>query len=653
MTDFDLEQWLPEFLAEADEHLNKLNEDLMKLEKLAHQSQSPSLEVVDRMFRGFHTLKGLAGMLGFSQISELAHAAENLLVKLKSGETPLTLLLVDALFATQGKVRQLVENISKEGERESDISAELSELKAILNQGRKPFKGQVGEAPFRSSQVWNITVPYSQFTVKRSLSSFLKRLDRLGQITKVESSFEMPPPLSQFDLASFDIEVKVVFETAESETKLRKLLPAKAQIKEVKSNEPKEKKEGGEKLEKATQSFIRVNITHLDNLLNLAGELVIAKTGLAEAVQALTKRWVNHELVFPLVELSDRISGLVDQFQEEVMLARMVPLAQLFNRFPPLVREVARGAGKEVILQIEGETTRLDKKVVEILEDPLVHLLRNAIDHGIETPDERQKKGKDKVGQLKIFAYQEGDYVVIEASDDGRGLDVKKIAQTAVETGHLDSEKDWSEEELVNLVFTPGFSTSSKVTKMSGRGVGLDVVKKALLSVRGDVSLKSEAGKGTTFVLRIPLTLAIVKSLLFRVNEGLFALPLFAVSEVSSAQREKVKQVQEESIMDLRGELIPLLVLKQLFYQERTSLDSLPVVVAEAGNRRLGLVVDEIIGHQEVVVKPFEHLSGLVGGVVGAAILGSGEIALILDATNLIAQLEQDHHGVEVVRSGS
>lgn len=652
MADFDLEQWLPDFLAEADEHLNKLNEDLMELEKLARKGQSPPSEVVERMFRGFHTLKGLAGMLGFTQISELTHAAENLLVTLRSGETPLTLLLVDALFATQGKVRQLVESISKEGEQKIDISAELSELEAILNQEKKPLKSQAKVRP-KPKQIWEITIPYSQFTSKRSLSSFLEKLKRLGLVSKVESSFEMPPPLSQFNLTSFDIEVKVVLETTESETKLKKLLPPKAQIKKALSGEFQGKEKIDEKLEKTAQSFIRVEVGHLDNLLNLAGELVIAKTGLAEAVQALTKRWANNELVSPLIELSDRISGLVDQLQEEVMLARMVPLAQLFNRFPPLVREVARAAGKEVILQIEGEMTRLDKKVVEILEDPLVHLLRNAIDHGIELPKERQKKGKEKVGQLRIFAYQEGDHVVIEVSDDGCGLDIRKIAQRAVEAGFIELDKGRSDEELINLVFTPGFSTSAKVTKMSGRGVGLDAVKKALLSVRGDVSLNTEADKGTTFVLRIPLTLAIVKSLLFRVGEGLFALPLFAVSEVSSTQSGRIKQVQEERIMDLRGELIPLVILKQLFYREKASLDSLPVVVAEAGGRRFGLVVDEIIGHQEVVVKPFERLSGLIGGVVGAAILGSGEVALILDATSLIAQLEQDYQEMKVAGSGS
>ncbi len=653
MTEFDLEQWLPDFLAEADEHLNKLNEDLMKLEKLARKGQSPSLEVLEQMFRGFHTLKGLAGMLGFTQISELTHAAENLLVALKGGEIPLTLLLVDALFATQGKVRQLVENVSKEGEEKVDISAELAELAAVLKQEKKPLERQTGMSSFTPSQTWEITVPYSQFNIKRSFNSFLKELNQVGRVFKVESNFEMPPPLSQFDLASFDIEVKVVLETFGPTAKLEKLLPRKAQIRKVRGSESQEEKKVKEKMEKTAQSFVRVDVRHLDNLLNLAGELVIAKTGLAEAVRALKKRWANHELVSSLIELNDRIGGLVDQFQEEVMLARMVPLAQLFNRFPPLVREVAKGAGKEVILQIEGETTRLDKKVVELLEDPLVHLLRNAVDHGIEMPKERQKKGKDKVGQIKIFAYQEGDYVVIEVSDDGRGLNLKKIAQRALEVGLIDSIEGRSEEELISLVFTSGFSTSSKVTKMSGRGVGLDAVKKALLSVRGDVSLNTQTDKGTTFVLRIPLTLAIVKSLLFRVGEGLFALPLFAVSEVSSTQSGKVKQVQEESIMDLRGELIPLVILKQLFYREKFSLDSLPVVVAETGGRRFGLVVDEVIGHQEVVVKPFERLSGLVGGVVGAAILGSGEVALILDATSLIAQLEQDSQGMKVVRSGS
>ncbi|HHV65636.1 MAG TPA: chemotaxis protein CheA [Peptococcaceae bacterium] len=383
---------------------------------------------------------------------------------------------------------------------------------------------------------------------------------------------------------------------------------------------------------------IRVDTARMDNLINLVGEMVITRTRLVKIGNDLQAQYQGDSLINSLNETNVYLGRLMSDLQESVMRLRMVPIGTVFSRFPRLVRDLCRKTGKKIELAISGEETELDKTVIEAIGDPLTHLIRNSVDHGIEFPAERLAQGKPETGTITLNAYQEGNHIAISIADDGVGLKLDKIYQKALEKGLISEKEALSDKEIANLIFLPGFSTAENVTEVSGRGVGMDVVKKALDSLGGLIEIKTNQGQGTQFIIRLPLTLAIIQALLVKVEQEIYAIPLSAVNETLIVKTQELKTVGSLPMVRLRGNTLPLLSLRQKFDlpENREEQEEFFVVVVGLGDKAIGLIVDELLGQQEIVIKTLgEYLSGLPG-IAGATILGDGKVTLILDTTSLL-----------------
>lgn len=383
---------------------------------------------------------------------------------------------------------------------------------------------------------------------------------------------------------------------------------------------------------------IRVDTVRMDNLINLVGEMVITRTRLVQIGLDLKAQYSTDGMVNNLNEANVYLGRLMNDLQESVMRLRMVAIGTVFNRFPRLVRDLAKKTGKEIDLVLKGEDTELDKTVVEVIGDPLMHLIRNSVDHGIESPEERRAAGKPELGTITLNAYHEGNHIAILISDDGAGLDLDKIRQIAVSKGLVGEREELSERDIANLIFLPGFSTADVVTDISGRGVGMDVVKKALNNLGGMVDITTRKGKGSTFTIRLPLTLAIIQALLVEVGQEIYAVPLSSVLETLLVNREEIKTVGGLAMVQLRGNTLPLISLQEKFDlpTPETKSSEVFVVVVGFGDKALGLIVDELRGQQEVVIKSLGDFLNNLPGIAGATILGDGKVTLILDIGSLI-----------------
>ena len=386
---------------------------------------------------------------------------------------------------------------------------------------------------------------------------------------------------------------------------------------------------------------IRVDTVRMDNLINLVGEMVITRTRLVQIGLDLKVQYSTDNMVNSLNEANVYLGRLMNDLQESVMRLRMVAIGTVFNRFPRLVRDLAKKTGKEIELVLKGEDTELDKTVVEVIGDPLMHLIRNSVDHGIESPEERQASGKPQLGTITLDAYHEGNHIAIVISDDGAGLDLEKIRSIAVSKGLVGEREELTENDISNLIFLPGFSTAEKVTDISGRGVGMDVVKKALNNLGGMVDITTRKGKGTTFTIRLPLTLAIIQALLVEVGDEIYAVPLSSVLETLLVERTDIKTVGGLPMVQLRGNTLPLISLQEKFDLPvpETAKEEVYVVVVGFGDKALGLIVDELRGQQEVVIKSLGDFLNNLPGIAGATILGDGKVTLILDIGSLIQDI--------------
>ncbi|NLW06722.1 MAG: chemotaxis protein CheA, partial [Clostridia bacterium] len=388
---------------------------------------------------------------------------------------------------------------------------------------------------------------------------------------------------------------------------------------------------------------VRVDVQRLENLMNLVGELVIDRTRLAEIENALKTRLGREELLETLEEVSLHIGRITTELQEEIMKARMFPIDQVFNRFPRMVRDLAQKAGKEIDFIIEGRETELDRTVIEEIGDPLIHLLRNAIDHGIEAPEERLRQGKPRHGTVQLKAFQQENQIVITVEDDGAGMDSEKIKNTALSKGLLTPEaaSRLSPREALQLIFLPGFSTSETITDVSGRGVGMDIVRNNIEKINGSIDIQSTPGKGTLFTIKLPLTLAINRSLLVNAGSRVLAIPLANVSEIIEVQPSQVQYIQRRKVVIVRDRVLPLISLNKALGlgKEQETDTSYTVVIVSLAEKRLGFIVDNLIGEQEIVIKSLGSYIGKVQGIAGATILGDGSVALILDIGSLINSL--------------
>ncbi|MCF6097055.1 chemotaxis protein CheA [Thermovorax subterraneus] len=655
-------RYLNVFLEEATEHVENLNSNLLNLEK------NPTQEVVEEIFRSAHTLKGMAGTMGFNKISELTHEMENLLHEIRNGRFLVTSSIVDILLECVDLIQKMLENISLEGsEGQIEITSSVDKLRKFLaGESELILKepSEEDEAPFnefeirimeeasrKNLKIWEVLIRLSDDCLLKSARAFLvfKALENLGDIIKTR------PHVQDIEDEKFENEFYIYLVSPKSEKEILDAVNSVSEIKsvtvkEIKMNAEMNKtgeselsvssqitftsdKTGDKTKIKNTTKTLRVDIERLDNLMNLVSELIIIKTRLEE--QDRTPEHVQKRR-----EALEYLARITSSLHDAVMKVRMIPIENVFNRFPRVVRDLSKELKKQVNLIIEGAETELDRTIIDEIGDPLVHLIRNAMDHGIETPEERIKKGKPQEGTLKLKAYHDGNNVVIEVSDDGRGVDLEKVLEKAQNLNLVDKVqgKKLKENEILNFLFEPGFSTKEKVTDISGRGVGLDVVKTKIESLGGSVEVKTKKDEGTTFLIRLPLTLAIIQALMVELGKEKYAIPLSSIKEIVILQKEELRKVQNNEVILLRGNVIPILRLHQILDISAGESDeeTLTVVIVKKGDKEVGLIVDNLLGEQEIVIKSLGNFLKNIKFIAGATILGNGQVALILDINALI-----------------
>jgi two-component system chemotaxis sensor kinase CheA len=662
----DVSQFIDAFLEESFEGLDVMETGLLNLD-------AGDAETIHAIFRAAHSIKGGAGSFGLAEIADFTHGVETLLDEMRDGrravDPDLTTLLLDAVDMLR---EMMVATREKAPFDEQRIQALKQRIDTALH------GGTAGEAVTASADVagvsatgWEIRFrPYADLlrTGNDPVRMF-DVLDELGELT-VEADCERLPELGVMDpessylgwtlrLSGEGIEeaaIREVFEWVEDECDLEitplseqaapEAVPDEAQATPVAEAPPPVAKTASQgaapaaRRTSAEASSIRVNIDKIDALINMVGELVITQSMLGQIGEDFEELvGEGSERIEKLREGLAQLERNTRELQENVMSIRMLPISFSFNRFPRLVRDLGSKLGKKIELKLSGEQTELDKTVMEKIGDPLVHLVRNSIDHGIEMPDARRDKGKPETGTLHLNAYHKGGNIVIEISDDGAGLNKDKILKKAIERGVVPPDANLPDGDIHELIFAPGFSTADEVSDLSGRGVGMDVVRRNIKALGGTVELRSEQDVGTTFTVRLPLTLAILDGQLVQVADETYVIPLVSIVESLQMRKEGIKRVAETGeVYRLRDEYIPVVRLREVFgvNGERASLDGALLVVVEAEGKRIGLVVDDLLSQQQVVIKALETNFRRVDGLSGATILGDGTVALILDVAGLV-----------------
>lgn len=671
----DMSQYLDVFLDESKEHLGNLNQKLLDLEK-----NPQDIPALNEIFRAAHTLKGMSSTMGFISLADLTHHMENVLVDLKEGILKVNSHVVDILFQCFDNLQLMIEQIEAGQVPQADNKDLISKLENIKsgtnNESPSKEKQKPGEkAVFKEEKIQGLDTSFEfndyDLTVFQEAASrdFLVYYIKIGvspeclmkavrafmvykAIEEDDEIIKSIPSTQDLDDGKFDsgFELFVISKNSKenilekinkiSEIEVLDIQNIDVDLLKVSQADTNNKVETEEEMgnqdiavKKAPKlkQTVRVDIDRLDNLMNLVGELVMHK-GRLEQIGANQK--INE--LDDTIEQIDRIST---DLQSVVMKVRMVPIEQVFNRFPRMVRDLAKDLKKEVDFIIEGKETELDRTVIDEIGDPLVHLLRNSIDHGIETSQEREQKGKDRQGTVILKARHEGNNVYIEVEDDGGGIHHNKIIEKAIEKNLITAKdaEQLSREEATDLLFLPGFSTASNVTDVSGRGVGLDVVKNKIESLNGEIYIDSTPGKGTKFRIKLPLTLAIIQALMVAVQEEIYAIPLSSVDETTMITKEDIKMIQNQEVIMLRGNVLPLFRLTELLEVSGETNDEgdMYVVVVRKADRQIGLVLDTLIGQQEIVIKSLGRLLAGIPGIAGAIVAGDGNVRLILDITTL------------------
>ena len=646
----DTSEFREVFAAEARDYLQSLNDDLLLLENDPHSS-----EILDDMFRAAHSLKGMAGTMGFEELAHFTHQMESVLDLLRTGELEASDRVINVLFSSVDTLEILLEqtindepissfqDIVSALQRLGDPQAETTETKplgtkdvsVVLDEFNRETIKQGLEQGYNAYQVLITLRPNTLLKSVRVYTIF-QALEEVGTIIQCN------PSAQDLEEERFDNQFALIILTHESAKEIQAIVEGISEIEQVQVSKPDDvtRQESASALEvepriqsrlrtRRTDKFVRVETDRLDKLINLVGELVISRTQVMEIMKQLE----DSEQKNAAAQL-DRVTT---ELQYAAMNLRMVPIKQVFDRFPRMVRDLAKASQKEINLEIYGEETELDRGIVNQIGDPLVHLIRNSIDHGIEPRAERIAKGKPEVGTIRLGARHEGSHILIEIEDDGQGLDVEKIRQKAVTQGLVSSDAKITIDEAANLLFHPGFSTADAVTDLSGRGVGMDAVKAAVESLSGTVDVQSQTDQYMRVTIKLPLTLAIIKALLVVAGGETFAIPIQAVRENIQIERSQVKTVQQHDVIVLRNEVLPLYNLAEcLGFEPIQSTGPLAVIIVESRGQKVGFIVEDLIGQQEIVIESLSDILGDIRGIAGATILGSGRVALILDNSTLI-----------------
>ncbi len=713
----DVSQYLGIFLDETNEHLQTLSDQLMILE-----NEPENEDTINEIFRAAHSLKGMAGTMGYKRMQNLTHDMENVFSEVRNGKIKVDGHMVDILFQALDALEEYRENISEnQDEGTNDNEPIINELQAILNGEaaaaapkkeeaaeasgsgdgaaaqsedasgenkwqdivlHEPEQHVISEAIKNNSKVYGFTVYIQESCILKAARAFLvfKALEELGEIIVSEPStqdiedekfdfdfslyFVTDAPIekvkeailsvSEIDHVTGDVidmdKAKIADEDDEDAapaaetTEEKQEVPAAASAAPAKTNAPapastgsdskgSDAKKGGGK--PAVNRTVRVDIEKLDVLMNLVSELIIAKNSLVSFATSETSHSGFNEQI-------EYLESVTTNLHESVMKVRMVPIESVVNKFPRMIRDLSKKLDKQMELHMTGEETELDRTVVDEIGDPLMHLLRNSADHGLESLELRRERGKSDVGQIYLDAYQDGNNVVIEVRDDGNGIDTEAVKKKGIERGTITPEQaeTMSEKDIIDLLFLPSFSTAKVVSDVSGRGVGLDVVRSKIGALGGDVSVKTKLGEGSTWTIRLPLTLAIIQALMVVVGGEKYAISLGSIQTIEDVAEEDIKYVEAREVINLRDTVIPIIRLRDILHVEAETDEkksNMVVIIVKKGDQLAGLVVDELIGQQEIVIKSLgKYINCSSRLISGATILGDGEVALILDANVLI-----------------
>jgi two-component system, chemotaxis family, sensor kinase CheA len=687
----EMSQYLEVFIEESKEHLQSCNDHLLELEKNPND-----MRIISEIFRSAHTLKGMSATMGYDDLAKLTHQMENVLDGIRNQTISVSPILLDIIFLAVDDLEAMIQSIANGGDGKKDVSTVVDKLKMIEN-GQNPNETDggmevavataepnqelivhydefertvIGQSQEQGFHTYEISISLRKDCILKAARVYMifEVLEKMGEIIK------STPTVEQLEEEQFDQSFMVTLISTEEVSEINKKVLKVSEVEKVditsvtlngldsqshhetsnknesqftevqskednKSNIAKQDQSQDTKEQstqhssgKAANKTIRVNIERLDILLNLFEELVIDRGRLEQISSELN----NQELQ----ETVDRMSRTTGDLQNIILNMRMVPIEMVFNRFPRMVRQLSRDLQKNVNLEIVGAETELDRTVIDEIGDPLVHLIRNSLDHGIETPDIRKAKGKPEEGTVLLKAYHSGNHVFIEIEDDGAGINRDKVLQKALNNGLVNEQlaETLTDKQVYELIFASGFSTAETISNVSGRGVGLDVVKNTIETLGGNVSVDSVEGKGSRFSIQLPLTLSIISVMLVEIQKEKYAIPLSSILETAIIKKTEILHAHNQKVIDFRGKIVPLLFLKDLFevpvYKEDDEYISL--VIVRKGEKMAGIVVDSFIGQQEIVLKSFGNYLTNIFAIPGATILGDGQVALIVDCNALL-----------------
>lgn len=697
----DVSQYLEIFIDETKEHLQNLNDLLLVLEK-----EPEDKATINEIFRAAHSLKGMAGTMGYKRMQNLTHNMENVFSEIRNDKMKVTASLIDTLFQCLDALESYLNNIqeaSDEGTEdneaiikllneflatEGNMTTEAQPAPTAQPEQAAPAAGSAsGNAKYKDVQLadfeqhaineakkngmnaYGFTVYLDPNCILKAARAFLvfKGIEEVGEVIKSE------PSTQDIEDEKFDLDFSVFVVSNESYDKVLNVIKNVSEVKDVvggeleevsteapvqtsaapaqnevstakeaqapaKADEKKSAAAPAKSGKAVANRSVRVDIDKLDTLMNLVSELIIAKNGLVSINNSTSENTASGRQNFN--EQIEYLERVTTSLHESVMNVRMVPIETVVNRFPRMIRDLSKKLDKKMELYMTGEETELDRTVIDEIGDPLMHLLRNSADHGLEHADVRAQRGKPEVGTIFLNAYQDGNNVVIEVGDDGNGIDVENVRKKAIEKGTITPEQAevMTDKDIIDLLFRPSFSTSEKITDVSGRGVGLDVVKSKIEALGGDVEVKTKLGEGSTFIVRLPLTLAIIQALMVKLGDEQYAISLGSIETLEDITKSDIKYVNSKEVIHLRDKVIPIIRLGKLLDVESSNEDSenMTVVIVRKGDKRAGIVVDSLIGQMEIVIKSLGSYINVNKMISGATILGDGDIALIIDANTLV-----------------
>ncbi len=639
-----------EFISEAEEILDNLALDLKSLEELKGE---PPPSLINKIFRGMHSLKGLAGMLKLTQISELSHTLENLLDKLRLGKVPCNKELLDILYDGTGALHQMVNLVQSEGHDNFPIQKLLEKIHEFSTQEKKVQGPSIFSTLNLDPQMLKSLTEYEEYRLKENLISnknlfsidvsfpfetfdtLLRSLnEKLSEAGEVIST--LPSVSDKPDMISF----KLIYGTKEDYESLLNMTGGEAKVEDLRIKQMEEKKEEErvsvvESLKSISQS-VRVDISKLDGVMNIVGDLFLERGNLEHFLDVLRDEAISPSRFQEILKIERNFYRKINDLQKGIIDLRMVPVGQIYNKLTRAVRQLAEDFKKEIELEFKGEDTELDKMMVEEITDPLIHIIRNAVDHGIEMPEEREKLGKPRKGKITLEAFQKGNAVAICVKDDGKGIDLELLRKKGMQRGII--SEDAPHDTVLNLIFLPGFSTAEKVSQVSGRGVGLDVVKQNITNLNGTIYVTTKKNVGTTFEINLPITLAIIQALIISFSKWQFAIPLTSVSEAFRTKESEIQTIEGREVYYLRDFTLPIIRLSDIFKipYERDSEKWIYVVVSMIGERGFGIVVDKLLKQQEIIIKSVGGRLKNIKGIAGAAELKAGELVLVLDLPSIM-----------------